>query len=161
MVRTYKAKQPIAPPRSSTCQTLPERIKYLRAKQKPYMTQKQLSIITGVPEKTIIDIEKGDLSANNMKLNTLRRLGNALGCRVYINLKSIPSKAEGECQPLGPELPPPPVRTGKTSAANRRLALLHGQSPQRKYNQRARLLRQKETSGTPDLTASSQECKVE
>ena len=146
---------------SSDHQTLPERIRWLRAKQKPFMTQKQLAEIARMEVKTIHLIEKGNMSALNMKLNTLKRIAYALGCRVYITIKSKPSRRGVECQPLDHELPPLPKRTGKSSVQGRMLAELHGRSYQKNYRRRPRPPRQIETSETPDLPVASPEQTTE
>jgi len=88
------------PPYCNSRQTLPERVKWLRVRQQPFMTQAQLSQLSGVQLQTIIAMEKGDMKAMNMKLSTLRRIAHALGCQVYINIKSRSSPISTECQPL-------------------------------------------------------------
>lgn len=143
-----KVKRLVAVPRSDHLQSLPERLKWLRATQKPVMTQKQLADRSGVHISKICKIEQGNLSANNMKLNTLRRLAHGLNCRVYINIKSLPSFAVEECQPLGPELPPLPERTDKASVEGRRRAGLILRSPYRKPVRKPRPAPHKATSET-------------
>ena len=141
--------------RHSEYQSLPERIKYLRAKQKPYMTQAQLAFRSRMPWRQIAAIEGGDLSANNMKLNTLKRIAHALDCKLLVNLRPKPLKNEVGCLPLCPELPPLPKRTGKTSGPNLRLAVLHGRSPYKNYRRRKRRESHKETFETPNSDNSS------
>ena len=142
--------------RHSEYQSLPERIKYLRAKQKPYMTQAQLAFRSRIPWRQIAAIEGGDLSANNMKLNTLKRIAHALDCKLLVNLRPKPLKNEVGCLPLCPELPPLPKRTGKTSGPNLRLAELHGRSPYKTVRQRKYREQRKATSEKQDSGASSE-----
>src|ERR1700686_213088 len=97
--------------------TLGQRIRYLRNIQKPFMTQMQLAHLAGLNLQTVTAIEND--RHRNMKLSTLRKIGNALGCRVYFILALKPSHAEGACLPVGPELPPPPKRSGKISVQAR------------------------------------------
>ena len=133
----------------SEYQTLPERIKYLRAKMKPYMTQRQLAQRAGMQERIIAAIEGGNLSANNMKLNTLKRIAHALDCKLLVNLRPRPLRKGAACLPLCPELPPLPKRFGKTSGPNLRLAVLHGRSPYKNYRRRKHREPHKETSEMP------------
>src|SRR6266705_2833103 len=142
--------------RHSEFQTLPERIKYLRAKQKPYMTQAQLAFRSRMPWRQIAAIEGGDLSANNMKMNTLKRIAHALDCQLFVNLRPKPLKNEVGCLPLCPELPPLPKRIGKTSGPNLRLAELNGRSPYKTVRQRKSHEQRKATSERPDLEISSE-----
>ncbi len=136
--------------RHNEYQTLPERIKYLRAKMRPFMTQRQLAQRAQMQERVIAAIETGNLSANNMKLNTLKRIAHALDCQLFVNLRPKPLKHEVGCLPLCPELPPLPKRFGKTSGPNLRLAELHGRSPYKTFRQRKYQKRHKETYETPN-----------
>ena len=144
------------PLRSNERQTIGERIRWLRAKQKPYMTQAQLAFRSRIPWRHIAAIEGGDLSANNMKLNTLKRIAHALDCQLFVNLRPKPLKNEVGCLPLCPELPPLPKRTGKTSGPNLRLAELNGRSPYKTVRQRKYREQRKATSEKPDSVASSE-----
>lgn len=147
-------KRLVAVPRSTATQSLPERLRFLRGQMKPVMTQKQLADRSGVHITHICMIERGHLSANNMKMNTLRRIAHALNCQVYINIKSLPSFSEAECQPLGPELPPLPKRTGKASVVARWRAELNARYLYKKLDRTQRPAPRKATSGTkhgPDV----------
>jgi len=119
------------------------------------MTQEQLAFRSRIPARHIAAIESGDLSANNMKLNTLKRIAHALNCNLFVNLRPTPLKNEVGCLPLCPELPPLPKRTGKTSGPNLRLAELHGRSPYKTFRQRKYHEQRKATSETPDLSDPS------
>src|SRR6266481_1709811 len=124
---------------------------------KPYMTQRQLAQRAGMQERIIAAIEGGNLSANNMKLNTLKRIAHALDCQLFVNLRPRPLKKGAACLPLCPELPPLPKRFGKTSGPNLRLAELHGRFPYKNYRRRKHREPRKATSETP---SSDMSCEV-
>ena len=106
---------------SSDRQTLPERIRYLRATHKPYMTQTQLAQRMGTKQLYISKLERARPESFNMRLNTLRRLAHALDCKVFINIKRTLNPRSEECLPLPHELPPHPPLPHKILAVNRKL----------------------------------------
>lgn len=156
-----KVKTLVAPPRANEFQTLPERIRYLRSRMKPVMTQQQLADRSGVDASRIGQIERGVMGANNMRLSTLRKIAHALNCQVFINIKSLPSFSEGECQPSGPELPPLPERTGKASVEARWRAELNVHYRGKRLDRKLRPVPRKATSGTPECDSAAGEDKAE
>ncbi len=137
-------------------QTVAERIKYLRANQKPYLTQRQLAERSGLSFDTIWRIENEHTKGLNTKLKTIIRIAHALDCKVFINIKSRPSNSATECLPLDHKLPVLPKRTGKSTELTRRLALLNGRSYGKKYRRRSRHEQYKEISEKQDLEISSE-----
>lgn len=117
-VRRYKIKPKI---KSSEYQTLGQRIAWLRAKQKPVMTQRQLSDISGVKINIIRAIEKD--RHTRVTLLTLNYISHGLGCVIFVNLRPLLQKqscyAKEECLPVLPELPAVPKRTAKASVEAR------------------------------------------
>lgn len=131
-------------------QTLGERIRWLRAKSKPYMTIKQLSTLSGVDIATISLVERGDPARLNVKLDTIRRLAYALDCQIFINIKRKPYPSSEECLPLGHTLPPLPKLKRKATERGHRLAEVYGSYPWKNYRQRKRRQSPKSTSDKSD-----------
>jgi transcriptional regulator with XRE-family HTH domain len=150
-MRTSKVRRYKGNIRSSEYQTLGQRITWLRAKQKPVMTQKQLSDISGVDISIIINIEKD--RNTKVTLKTLNYISHALGCKIFINMRPLHQKqscyAEGECAPVLPELPAVPPRTQKASVQARVLAAEVLRSGWLAVGQRRRARQHKAISETP------------
>lgn len=141
----------------SSYQTLPERIRWLRARSKPYMTQSQLAERAGLTQIQISDVENCDTTTINMELNTLRRIAHALGCSIFINIKSRPSPISKECQPLGHTLPPLPKWSGKMTEKDRKLAARFGNYPWKKNPPKKYRTSHARTFGTPSSAEASEE----
>lgn len=133
--------------RSNIHQTLPQRIKWLRMNQKPYMTQTQLSELSRVSQDMISRLENCNTSALNMRISTLKKIAQALGCQIYVNLKVRPSQSEAECLPLDHDLPPLPKQKRRTTDRHRALVAKYGNSPWKEPPQPKRSSRSKATSG--------------
>jgi len=147
-------------PRANVVQTLGQRIRWLRAYQRPPMTQRQLADTAGVALKTIIDLERD--KGVNFQLFTINHIGNALGCQVYINFKrrggrSRPNLRPGRTclpevasLPIVPELPPVPECFDKSSGKDLERALRTLRYPWKAVYQRKLFARRIKTSGTGD-----------
>lgn len=156
VAKTPKRKSRITvPPRVNEYVTLGKKIKYLRAKMKPVMTQVQLADRAGVDIQTIWRVENDWPKAANMQLNTIKKIAHALDCHVFINFRkrseSKPSRAEGEFQLLYPEAQPLPERPYKVSGRALYRALSNVRSYQKSYRRRPYHEQHKATSGNRDL----------
>lgn len=146
MARKRRIRKDIGPVRSGTRQTVGERIRWLRAKQKPFMTQQQLADRARVKLATMVAIERTAPSQLNIRLSTLKKIAHALDCQLFINIKSKPCRVGEECLPLDHDLPPLPKRKGRTSVQGRVLAAKYGNWPWKNYRRGKRPVRHKETS---------------
>ena len=153
-------KKPRSEPKANEVQLVGERVKHLRMQQKPYMTQAQLAYMARLNKKFIYLLEKNHPSTFNIRIDTLRKVANALGHEVFFTIKKRPSHVEGECQPSGPALPAPLKRIDRISARGQAKALSLSQTYWKKYRRRPRSQRRKETSDTPDL-GTPQEAEAE
>lgn len=157
MVRVQKARKKMtAPMRSSDRQTLGERIRWLRAHAKPYMTLKQLSLLSGVKIGLLTQMENNSDKKLNFNINTLRKIAHALDVKIFINLKRKPSLLSEECQPLGHDLPPLPKLKRKWTEQGHRLAVEHGSYPWKNYRRKKRPKSPKSTSDTPSLAVAQE-----
>jgi transcriptional regulator with XRE-family HTH domain len=112
-----KYRSSIADGRTGWNRSLSDQMRWLRVKQKPYMTQAQLAYLCNTSISTISEFETGE--ATNLKLSTLRKYARALGCEVYIKLVSKPSRAKGAYLLEGPALPPMPKLVRKATELGR------------------------------------------
>ena len=140
---------------SNTRQTLGQRIRWLRAHQKPPMTQQQLADISGISlqEVSLLELDK----IPNINTITLRKLAHAMDCLVYVNIKWKPSKAAGECQLLALDLPPPPKRCGRPSERVLHEAAEVLRYPWKTLHRQRYASRRKGTSGTRRSKDASEE----
>jgi transcriptional regulator with XRE-family HTH domain len=147
-VRLTKVKKLSGPPRSHERETIGERLRSLRLKQRPYMTQKELSTLSGVHTQIITELETG--RKKNFHIDTLRKIALALRCYIFIKIRTTPSRFSEDILLSNPELPPPPRLGGKTSGRARWQALSHERSKRKNYRRKPRPSRHIETSDTPD-----------
>ena len=125
-----------APFKASDYQTLAERIRWLRVRQKPFMSQRQLAVLARMSIDKISLIESG--KKTNITLDVLRRIAHALDCKLFVTIKSKPYKTGEGIPLLSPELPPLPKRKGKTSEIGHLMAAKHGRSYWKNYPRRKR-----------------------
>jgi transcriptional regulator with XRE-family HTH domain len=146
--RKYKV-----PIKSTERQTLGQRIKWLRAQQKPPMTQLQLADRAHVNIRNVLNFERD--RSTSKQFETLYRIAVALNCYLFINLRmKAPRYPENRTFPPQavfppglPELPPPPEWKGKASVEARVLAAKVLRYPWRTDHQRQWRARHKATSG--------------
>lgn len=108
---------------ANSYQHIHERIKWLRQRQKPYMTQEQLAIAAGIDLSHYVKIENGYSTVRNIRIDTLRKIANAMDCDVVIKITARKRGApSAEFLPSGPPLQPPPKRSRKMTGKARSLA---------------------------------------
>lgn len=136
---------------ASGFQKLHERIKWLRQNQKPYMTQAQLAAATGIRQYQIGQIEMGNPTFTNMKLNRLRTLAHGLGVDVYINFRSRNGGPSTAFLLERLPLPEPPPRPSKLTPGARWQAARKQPAPWTKAGQQKVKRRRKGSSGRKSL----------